>query len=112
MIYPVILSGGAGTRLWPLSRAAMPKQLQALHSDLSMLQETVGRVASMAKATESHPVACPPRIKNVRRVPGYSSATEFAPNHQCGFPADAVGHFQTESYPPLAVPDAPGQPSG
>jgi mannose-1-phosphate guanylyltransferase/mannose-6-phosphate isomerase len=43
-IYPVILSGGAGTRLWPLSRAAMPKQLLPLVSDKTMLQETVQRV--------------------------------------------------------------------
>lgn len=44
-IYPVILSGGAGTRLWPLSRAALPKQLLPLVSDKTMLQETVLRVA-------------------------------------------------------------------
>src|ERR1700716_3958103 len=44
-IYPVILSGGAGTRLWPLSRAAMPKQLLALTSKLSLLQQTVLRAA-------------------------------------------------------------------
>ncbi len=43
-IYPVILSGGAGTRLWPLSRSAQPKQLLPLVSDRSMLQETVQRL--------------------------------------------------------------------
>ena len=42
-IWPVILSGGAGTRLWPLSTAAHPKQLQALTGDLTMLQETALR---------------------------------------------------------------------
>ncbi len=44
-IWPVILSGGAGTRLWPLSRPAMPKQLLALTSARTMLQETVLRTA-------------------------------------------------------------------
>jgi mannose-1-phosphate guanylyltransferase / mannose-6-phosphate isomerase len=45
-IYPVILSGGSGTRLWPLSRAALPKQLLALASDNTMLQETVLRLTN------------------------------------------------------------------
>jgi mannose-1-phosphate guanylyltransferase/mannose-6-phosphate isomerase len=44
-IFPVILSGGTGTRLWPLSRAAMPKQLLALHGARTMIQETVLRAA-------------------------------------------------------------------
>ena len=44
-IYPVILSGGAGTRLWPLSRAVLPKQLLPLVTDKTMLQDTVERVA-------------------------------------------------------------------
>ncbi len=42
-IHPVILSGGSGTRLWPMSRAAMPKQLLALHGTHTMIQDTVLR---------------------------------------------------------------------
>jgi mannose-1-phosphate guanylyltransferase/mannose-6-phosphate isomerase len=42
-IHPVILSGGAGTRLWPLSRASYPKQLLRLSSKRTMLQDTVAR---------------------------------------------------------------------
>ena len=42
-IYPVILSGGSGTRLWPLSRASLPKQLLALHGERTMIQDTVLR---------------------------------------------------------------------
>ncbi|HEX4573331.1 MAG TPA: mannose-1-phosphate guanylyltransferase/mannose-6-phosphate isomerase [Dongiaceae bacterium] len=48
MIRPVILSGGSGTRLWPLSRAAYPKQLMPLVGKESLLQETVQRVTDPA----------------------------------------------------------------
>lgn len=44
MIIPVILSGGAGTRLWPLSRELYPKQLHALAGERTMLQETLARL--------------------------------------------------------------------
>ena len=43
--YPVILSGGSGTRLWPLSRASLPKQLLALNGARTMIQDTVLRAA-------------------------------------------------------------------
>jgi mannose-1-phosphate guanylyltransferase/mannose-6-phosphate isomerase len=43
-VIPVVLSGGAGTRLWPLSREKYPKQLLPLVGEQSMLQETVRRV--------------------------------------------------------------------
>jgi mannose-1-phosphate guanylyltransferase/mannose-6-phosphate isomerase len=44
-IHPVILSGGAGTRLWPLSRALYPKQFLGLASEESPLEQTLARVA-------------------------------------------------------------------
>ncbi len=49
-LIPVILSGGAGTRLWPLSREMYPKQLLALTSKHTMLQETALRLAGIPGA--------------------------------------------------------------
>ena len=46
-ITPVILSGGSGTRLWPLSRKMFPKQFLNLHADLTMLQATVSRLQGL-----------------------------------------------------------------
>jgi mannose-1-phosphate guanylyltransferase / mannose-6-phosphate isomerase len=51
-LQPVILSGGSGTRLWPLSREAYPKQFLALTSEHTMLQETVRRLDGL---DEEHP---------------------------------------------------------
>ena len=55
MLVPVILSGGAGTRLWPLSRELYPKQLLRLVAERTMLQETVAR-------TEGLPGLAPPIV--------------------------------------------------
>jgi len=43
VIHPVILSGGTGSRLWPLSRSLFPKQLLALAGERSLIQDTVLR---------------------------------------------------------------------
>ena len=45
-VYPVILSSGAGTRLWPLSQSLYPKQLLPLTGERSLLQETALRMES------------------------------------------------------------------
>lgn len=45
LIQPVIMSGGAGTRLWPMSRAARPKQFLPLFAGRSLFQETAARLS-------------------------------------------------------------------
>src|SRR5262245_57420918 len=50
-VVPVILSGGAGTRLWPLSRELLPKQLLALTGERTMLQETAARLSGVSGVT-------------------------------------------------------------
>ena len=47
MIYPVILCGGSGTRLWPLSRKAFPKQFISLVDEKSLLQLALEPVAPL-----------------------------------------------------------------
>ena len=49
LIYPVIMCGGSGTRLWPASRPSLPKQFIPLAGNRSLFQETASRVAALAK---------------------------------------------------------------
>ena len=57
LVIPVILCGGSGTRLWPLSRAGFPKQFLVLpggDSNLSLFQEAVTRLNEIGKSKEFH----------------------------------------------------------
>ncbi|MBW8757010.1 MAG: mannose-1-phosphate guanylyltransferase/mannose-6-phosphate isomerase [Burkholderiales bacterium] len=47
-IQPVIMAGGSGTRLWPLSRAGFPKQFLSLGSDDSLFQQAIARLVGLA----------------------------------------------------------------
>jgi mannose-1-phosphate guanylyltransferase len=47
MITPVIMAGGSGSRLWPLSRSLYPKQFLALTGEQTMLQETLQRLSNL-----------------------------------------------------------------
>jgi mannose-1-phosphate guanylyltransferase len=69
-IWPVILSGGAGTRLWPLSRAALPKQLLALTESATMLQATAARVAGVAGFQAPVIVTGPAHVAAIREQLG------------------------------------------
>jgi len=56
VIQPVVLSGGSGTRLWPLSREKYPKQLLSLVGEDSLLQATVRRVEGLCTGTLAPPM--------------------------------------------------------
>ncbi|MDV3469673.1 mannose-1-phosphate guanylyltransferase/mannose-6-phosphate isomerase [Stenotrophomonas sp. C3(2023)] len=74
-IQPVILSGGSGTRLWPLSREAYPKQFLALAGEQTMLQATWKRVAPLAAhgplviANEAHRFVAAEQLQQVGAEP-------------------------------------------
>ncbi|WP_248696047.1 sugar phosphate nucleotidyltransferase, partial [Escherichia coli] len=52
-IVPVVLAGGSGTRLWPLSRTMYPKQFLKIFGHMTMLQTTLSRMNSFHDATDA-----------------------------------------------------------
>ncbi len=54
--YAIILCGGSGTRLWPLSRTLRPKQLLALNGEETLLQQTAKRLAQYVPASRIYTV--------------------------------------------------------
>ena len=48
-MFAIVMAGGSGTRLWPLSRRGSPKQLLALTGETSLLQQTVARLGNLLK---------------------------------------------------------------
>ena len=76
MIHPVILSGGSGTRLWPMSRTLYPKQLLSLLGRESLLQQTVRRVADPQRfaaplivANEEHRLIIAEQLRGIEVAP-------------------------------------------
>ena len=65
-ITPVILSGGSGTRLWPLSTAERPKQFHALTGTTSMFAQTLARAADRSRFTAPIIVCGPGHVAHVR----------------------------------------------
>ena len=57
-IKPVILSGGSGTRLWPVSRQLHPKQLLPLVSEQTLLQDTITRLENFPNVSDTVTVIC------------------------------------------------------
>lgn len=76
MIFPVIMAGGSGSRLWPLSREAFPKQFLALAGERTMLQATVDRldglteVAPLVICNEAHRFIVAEQLRQLDKLAG------------------------------------------
>ena len=73
-IFPAIMCGGSGTRLWPLSRALFPKQFLPLVNDTSMLQDTMQRLpegcaSSVFICNEEHRFLLAEQVRNLTDKP-------------------------------------------
>ena len=75
-LYPVILAGGSGTRLWPLSRKSYPKQFLTLIGERSLLQETISRIdgledvaAPIFVCNEEHRFLVAEHIRQIGKTP-------------------------------------------
>jgi mannose-1-phosphate guanylyltransferase/mannose-6-phosphate isomerase len=105
-VYPVILSGGSGTRLWPLSRTALPKQLLALHGERTMIQETAlraqlpGAVAPLLLCSEAHRFLVAEQMQEIGVKP---RAIVLEPEGRNTAPAAAVAALVTAEGNPQGV---------
>ncbi|MDD1750457.1 MAG: mannose-1-phosphate guanylyltransferase/mannose-6-phosphate isomerase [Methanothrix sp.] len=97
-ILPVILSGGSGTRLWPLSRELYPKQLLPLVDDKTMIQNTVMRLDGIADlgpplivCNESHRFMVAEQLRLINTKP---SAVVLEPVGRNTAPAVAIAALQ------------------
>src|SRR5579862_4494793 len=86
MLTPVILSGGAGTRLWPLSRELYPKQLLPLTGTRTLLQQTLLRLDGLAAAApvivcnEAHRFLVAEQLRQLRLEPRATILEPFGRN--------------------------------
>src|ERR1700746_3960791 len=99
MIHPVILSGGSGTRLWPMSRTLYPKQLLSLLGQDSLLQQTVRRVADrqgfaapLLVANEEHRFIIAEQLREIARVSRARAACGCPPATRLPPPASPLWH--------------------
>jgi len=105
-VYPVILCGGSGTRLWPLSRRALPKQFLPLVSERSMLQDTVLRLsglhcgAPVVVSNDEHRFLVAEQLREIELPP---SVQILEPAGRNTAPAAAVAAFWIEERHPGAV---------
>jgi mannose-1-phosphate guanylyltransferase/mannose-6-phosphate isomerase len=102
MLIPVILSGGSGTRLWPLSRKNLPKQFLSLTGDSTLFQQTVARTrglegisAPIIVCSEEHRFLVAEQLREAN-VRGASILLEPMPRNTA--PAIALASWQAAAH--------------
>jgi mannose-1-phosphate guanylyltransferase/mannose-6-phosphate isomerase len=106
MLVPVLLSGGVGSRLWPVSREAHPKQFLPLAGELSMLQETLKRTvgleasAPVVVCNEEHRFMV---AEQFRQVDLQANALILEPEGRNTAPAVALAALQAIETDPDAI---------
>ncbi len=106
MLVPVVLSGGVGSRLWPVSRELHPKQFLPLAGELSMLQDTLHRTGDLETAdpivvcNEEHRFMVAEQLRQVALSAG---ALILEPEGRNTAPAVALAALQALSVDPDAI---------
>ena len=65
-MFAIVMAGGAGTRLWPLSRRRTPKQLLALTGETSLLQQTVARLSGLLEPKDIYVITAAAHVRATR----------------------------------------------
>ena len=105
MIKAVVMAGGSGTRLWPLSRAGHPKQFLALNTEVTMLQATMNRLeglnieSSVTICNEEHRFFVAEQLREIDKL----GSIILEPIGRNTAPAIALAAFAAEGDPLLLV---------
>jgi mannose-1-phosphate guanylyltransferase/mannose-1-phosphate guanylyltransferase/mannose-6-phosphate isomerase len=107
MIIPIILAGGSGTRLWPLSRQLYPKQLIRLVDDNTLLQNTLGRLHGLDNVADPMVICHQDHrfmvAEQIREINTGTAAIILEPAARNTAPAIAVAALQAAQTDPDAV---------
>jgi len=85
-VFAIVLAGGSGTRLWPLSRTLLPKQLLSINGNLSLLQQTISRILKLLPPEKIFVVTNEEHVFEVR-----SQLKELSPDLDAQVLSEPVG---------------------